>query len=113
MTRWGREPICVVDECKPLKYGTSLEAVRVVAATGKMVIMGVNVDGCTQLKANPGVDAYFIYVGTSEPAVLRNRLKMRLKEDESTVQKVRPGGHYSTRHNVPFTSSDEGSKCDG
>ena len=72
---------------KKYRYGTSLQTVRGVAATGKLCVMCVNVDGIAQLRDNPGVDAYFIYVDTSTPELLRARLKARLKEDESTVQK--------------------------
>ena len=44
-------------------------------------------DGVRAMKSNPAVDAFVVHAGVTEPATLRERLRARLKEDESTIQK--------------------------
>ena len=54
---------------------------------GKVLLVEVSLDGVRAMKSNPAVDALVVHAGVTEPATLRERLRARPKEDESTVQK--------------------------
>ena len=58
------------------------------AAGGKLLFLTIDVDGCEQLRDNPAVDAYIVHIDTSTPELLRERIKQRLKVDESIVQRM-------------------------
>ena len=73
---------------KRYRYGTSIKAVSKVAAGGKLLFLTIDVDGCEQLRDNPAVDAYIVHIDTSTPELLRERIKQRLKVDESIVQRM-------------------------
>ena len=73
---------------KRYRYGSSIDAVSKVAAGGKLLFLTIDVDGCEQLRDNPAVDAYIVHIDTSTPELLRERIKQRLKVDESTIQQM-------------------------
>ena len=75
------------EDGKPYLYGLSFEAIRTVSAGGKLLLVEVSLDGVRAMKSNPAVDAFVVHAGVTEPATLRERLRARLKEDESTIQK--------------------------
>ena len=68
-------------------YGTSLSTVREVAATGRLCVMSIDVQGCKTLYAREGVDAMYVYLKAPTVEELEKRQRKRLKEAESTVQK--------------------------
>ena len=73
---------------KRYRYGSLDHAVSKVAAGGKLLFLTIDVDGCEQLRDNPAVDAYIVHIDTSTPELLRERIKQRLKVDESIVQRM-------------------------
>lgn len=69
------------------EYGTSLATVREIAAAGKLCITTLDLRGCQDLYNREGVDALYIFVNAPNLEELEKRLRGRLKEAESTVQK--------------------------
>ncbi|KAG1679244.1 hypothetical protein FOA52_009273 [Chlamydomonas sp. UWO 241] len=67
-------------------YGTSVAAVRTVAATGRLCLMTLDEQGVATLRANRRIDGLYLYVGC-ELGALEARLRARLTEDESTIGK--------------------------
>lgn len=68
-------------------YGTSLATVREVAATGKLCVMGLDLQGAASLRGNKRIDGLYLYVGTSGMQVLEERQRRRLREPEATIQR--------------------------
>ncbi len=68
-------------------YGTSIATVREVAATGKVCVMSVDEQGAAALQANKRIDGCFIYCAPPSLAELEQRVRGRLKEADSTIQK--------------------------
>uniref|UniRef100_A0A7N0VKE5 guanylate kinase n=2 Tax=Kalanchoe fedtschenkoi TaxID=63787 RepID=A0A7N0VKE5_KALFE len=67
-------------------YGTSVEAVEVVADAGKRCILDIDVQGARQVRASP-LGATFIFIRPPSFAELENRLRARGTETEEQVQK--------------------------
>uniref|UniRef100_A0A7N0TRA4 Guanylate kinase 1 n=1 Tax=Kalanchoe fedtschenkoi TaxID=63787 RepID=A0A7N0TRA4_KALFE len=67
-------------------YGTSVEAVEVVADAGKRCILDIDVQGARQVRASP-LGAKFIFIRPPSFAELENRLRARGTETEEQVQK--------------------------
>ncbi|GMH36176.1 hypothetical protein BSKO_04044 [Bryopsis sp. KO-2023] len=68
-------------------YGTSLATVREVAATGKLCLMGMDLQGVKELQSNKRVDGLYIYVAPPSRELLEERLRGRRVEGKSTLQK--------------------------
>ncbi|PNH05620.1 Adenylate kinase, chloroplastic [Tetrabaena socialis] len=68
-------------------YGTSFATVREVAATGKLCLMGLDVQGVRSLRANKRIDGLYVFVAPPSLEELERRLRGRLKESESTIRK--------------------------
>ena len=69
------------------QYGMSFGAIRAVAAGGKLLLVALDLDGARAVKANPAVDSWIVRCDATREETLRERLRLRLKEHESTVQK--------------------------
>ncbi|CAM8897768.1 unnamed protein product [Rhodiola kirilowii] len=67
-------------------YGTSVEAVEVVADAGKRCILDIDVQGARQVRASP-LGATFIFIKPPSFFELENRLRARGTETEEQVQK--------------------------
>ncbi|XP_041025697.1 guanylate kinase 2-like isoform X2 [Juglans microcarpa x Juglans regia] len=67
-------------------YGTSVEAVEVVADAGKRCILDIDVQGARSVKAS-SLDAMFIFVCPPSMEELEKRLRARGTETEEQVQK--------------------------
>lgn len=68
-------------------YGVSYAAIRSVASGGKICLIALDVKGAQAFYCDDRIDAAFIYVNAPSWKELDNRMSVRLKEDESTVQK--------------------------
>ncbi|GLC37755.1 Adenylate kinase [Pleodorina starrii] len=68
-------------------YGTSFATVREVAATGKLCLMGLDVQGVRSLRANKRIDGLYVFVAPPSLEELERRQRGRLKEAESTIAK--------------------------
>ncbi|EFJ40819.1 adenylate kinase [Volvox carteri f. nagariensis] len=68
-------------------YGTSFATVREVAATGKLCLMGLDVQGVRSLRANKRIDGLYVFVAPPSLEELERRQRARLKEAESTIAK--------------------------
>lgn len=67
--------------------GTSLATVREVSATGKLCLMGMDLQGVRELQRNERVDGLYIYLAPPSIQVLEERLRGRRMEAKSTIQK--------------------------
>lgn len=67
--------------------GTSLATVREVSATGKLCLMGMDLQGVRELQANERVDGLYLYLAPPSMEVLEQRLRQRRLEDASTIHK--------------------------
>ncbi|KAG9160364.1 hypothetical protein Leryth_008758 [Lithospermum erythrorhizon] len=67
-------------------YGTSVEAVEVVADAGKRCILDIDVQGARSVRASP-LEAIFIFVCPPSFEELEKRLRARGTETEEQVQK--------------------------
>ncbi|KAJ8570379.1 hypothetical protein K7X08_037351 [Anisodus acutangulus] len=67
-------------------YGTSVEAVKVVADAGKRCILDIDVQGARSVKAST-LDAIFIFVSPPSFEELEKRLRARATETEEQIQK--------------------------
>ncbi|OSX71780.1 hypothetical protein BU14_0502s0014 [Porphyra umbilicalis] len=65
-------------------YGTSLEAVEQVRASGKICILDIDVQGC-RLVRKAGVPALFVFVAPPSMEELGRRLRGRGTEDEEAI----------------------------
>lgn len=68
-------------------YGTSFATVREVAATGKLCLMGLDVQGVRSLRANKRIDGLYVFVSPPSLDELERRQRGRLKEAETTIAK--------------------------
>ncbi len=68
-------------------YGTSYATVREVAATGKLCLMGLDVQGVRSLRSNKRIDGLYVFVRPPSLDELEARQRGRLKEAESTIRK--------------------------
>lgn len=68
-------------------YAVSITTVREVAATGKLCVMAVDEQGVEALQANNRIDGMYVYVAPPSLEELESRIRGRLKEAESTIQK--------------------------
>ncbi|GIL93290.1 hypothetical protein Vretimale_15687 [Volvox reticuliferus] len=68
-------------------YGTSFATVREVAATGKLCLMGLDVQGVRSLRSNKRIDGLYVFVAPPSLEELERRQRGRLKEAESTIAK--------------------------
>jgi guanylate kinase len=68
-------------------YGISYTAVRSVASGGRVCLVALDVAGATQLFGDDRIDASFVLVTAPTVAAGNVRLRARLKEHDSTVQK--------------------------
>ena len=66
-------------------YGTGLATVREVAASGRLCVSRLDLQGALALRANPRIDGLFVYVTAPGAADLEARQAARLKEAEATV----------------------------
>ncbi|KAM7263316.1 hypothetical protein ACFE04_000999 [Oxalis oulophora] len=67
-------------------YGTSMEAVEVVADSGKRCILDIDVQGARSVKAST-LEAIFIFVSPPSMQELEGRLRSRGTETEEQIQK--------------------------
>ncbi|XP_010523997.1 PREDICTED: guanylate kinase 2 [Tarenaya hassleriana] len=67
-------------------YGTSIEAVEVVADSGKRCILDIDVQGARSVRAS-SLDAIFIFVCPPSMEELEDRLRARGTETEEQIQK--------------------------
>uniref|UniRef100_A0A5B6ZW61 Guanylate kinase 1 n=1 Tax=Davidia involucrata TaxID=16924 RepID=A0A5B6ZW61_DAVIN len=67
-------------------YGTSIEAVEVVADAGKRCILDIDVQGARSVRASP-LEAIFIFVCPPSFEELEKRLRARGTETEEQIQK--------------------------
>ena len=68
-------------------YGQTFEEIRAVAAGGKVLLAECNLEGSAFLKSHDAFEAFTVRVDAPDDAWLERRLKMRAREDESTIQK--------------------------
>ncbi|GFR43730.1 hypothetical protein Agub_g4841 [Astrephomene gubernaculifera] len=68
-------------------YGTSFATVREVAATGKLCLMGLDVQGVRSLRSNKRIDGLYVFVAPPSLEELERRQRGRLKEAETTISK--------------------------
>ncbi|XP_016451756.1 guanylate kinase 2 [Nicotiana tabacum] len=67
-------------------YGTSVEAVEVVADAGKRCILDIDVQGARSVRAS-SLDAIFIFISPPSFEELEKRLRARATETEEQIQK--------------------------
>ncbi|CAN4109121.1 unnamed protein product [Withania somnifera] len=67
-------------------YGTSVEAVEVVADTGKICILDIDVQGARSVRAS-ALEAIFIFISPPSFEELEKRLRARATETEEQIQK--------------------------
>ncbi|GAV57290.1 Guanylate_kin domain-containing protein [Cephalotus follicularis] len=67
-------------------YGTSVEAVEVVADSGKRCILDIDVQGARSVRAS-SLEAIFIFICPPSMMELENRLRSRGTETEEQIQK--------------------------
>ncbi|PHT71491.1 Guanylate kinase 1 [Capsicum annuum] len=67
-------------------YGTSVEAVEVVADAGKICILDIDVQGARSVRAT-ALDAIFIFISPPSFEELEKRLRARATETEEQIQK--------------------------
>ncbi|GAX74660.1 hypothetical protein CEUSTIGMA_g2108.t1 [Chlamydomonas eustigma] len=81
------EHACVSGIHNTYMYGTSIATVREVAATGRICLMGLDEQGVKTLRADHRIDGLYLFVSPPSLGDLEQRLRGRLKEAESTIQK--------------------------
>ncbi|KAG1780983.1 P-loop containing nucleoside triphosphate hydrolase protein [Suillus placidus] len=67
-------------------YGTTIQAVQDVSATGKRCILDIEVQGVQQIKQTP-LHATVIFVSPPSMTVLNNRLRGRATDSEDAIQR--------------------------
>ncbi|CAN4118457.1 unnamed protein product [Withania somnifera] len=67
-------------------YGTSVEAVEVVADAGKICILDIDVQGARSVRAS-ALEAIFIFISPPSYEELEKRLRARATETEEQIQK--------------------------
>jgi guanylate kinase len=68
-------------------YGTSVDSVREVAATGRICLLSLDEQGAAQLRANMKIDGLYLFISPPTEAVLEERVRGRLTEAASTIEK--------------------------
>lgn len=74
-------------ESKGAYFGTTVAAVRAVAATGRLCVLIIDIEGAAALRLREEVAALFLYLAPPDAATHHRRLRSRLREDEATVQR--------------------------
>ena len=77
-------------ECQEIDghlYGTSVAAVRTIAASGRLSVLLVDVEGMVAMRQREEVSALFVYIQPSSAERHEATLRGRLREDESTIQR--------------------------
>ena len=78
---------------------------REVAATGRLCLMGIDVQGIQALRSNKKIDGLYVYVAPPSLDELERRIRGRLREADSTIEKrlawAEVGGFPSSAHVVP------------
>ena len=86
------------------------------------MLVALDLDGARAVKANPAVDSWIVRCDATREETLRERLRLRLKEHESTVAKrlefaraewetAQPGGPPPRCSWTTRTTSTTSSRC--
>ncbi|KAH8821195.1 guanylate kinase [Xylogone sp. PMI_703] len=68
------------------RYGTSKQTIRDLSATGKLVILDIEMEGVKQIKKS-GIEARFVFIAPPSMEELEKRLRGRGTEKEESIQK--------------------------
>ena len=69
------------------QYGTSKKTIAEQAAKGLIVILDIEMDGVKKLKADPEINARYVFIGPPSFEVLETRLKGRGTDREEDVER--------------------------
>ncbi|KAJ5636603.1 guanylate kinase [Penicillium longicatenatum] len=69
------------------QYGTSQQTISDQIAKGRVVVLDIEMDGVKQMKANPSIDARYIFISPPNFEALAKRLRGRGTEKDEAIQK--------------------------
>lgn len=69
------------------QYGTSRRTSSDRIAKGRIVVLDIEINGVKQMKANPRIDARYVFIKPPSFEVLEERLRGRGTEDDENVRK--------------------------
>ncbi|KAJ5131478.1 uncharacterized protein N7515_007517 [Penicillium bovifimosum] len=68
-------------------YGTSKQTIDEQASKGLVVVLDIEIQGVKQMKANPSIDARYVFIKPPSFEALETRLRGRGTENEEDIQK--------------------------
>jgi guanylate kinase len=68
-------------------YGTSKQTIEDQASKGLVVVLDIEMQGVKQMKANPSIDARYVFIRPPSLEALEARLRARGTENEEDIQK--------------------------
>jgi guanylate kinase len=68
-------------------YGTSKQTIADQTAKGLVVVLDIEIQGVKQMKANPSIDARYVFIKPPSFETLEARLRSRGTENEEDIQK--------------------------
>lgn len=68
-------------------YGTSKQTIADQTAKGLVVVLDIEMEGVKQMKADPGIDARYVFIKPPSFEALEARLRSRGTENEEDIQK--------------------------
>ncbi|KAJ5929152.1 Guanylate kinase [Penicillium verhagenii] len=69
------------------QYGTSQQTISDQIAKGRIVLLDIEMHGVKQMKANPSIDARYIFISPPNFEALAKRLRGRGTEQDEAIQK--------------------------